>query len=236
MRMGLSLTPLLEDGYFTRVWDPDRHIQAPRPGLHLRLIGSIDHSFRSGRVAVGVTGYHVSGLPGSRRLVGYDLVDVLADGADYDRVAVQFMDALDAAGIPLEAIDQWVGDRASVSTLTYRRRDNFTWRGAILALLRARAAARGISPSTVFAPTTLWRISTPKKHPGSSEYIMGEMRRALAEDPSRLYLAPGSEHVIHSVATWDGRPAAPEKDPLDRLGYSWEAAHRHEGIWRDGVG
>jgi len=255
MRSGLSLEPLLEDGYFTSCWEPDRHIVATYPpGADLWVVGSIDHSFRSGRVAVGVTGYRLTGQASTRRLTGYDLVGISGDGADYDRLADQFLAALDMAGIPLDSIDQWIGDRASVSTSTLRRRDNLLWRGAVLGALRRRAQARGIAPSIVKAPRPLWDISTPRKRPGSSEYLMGELRRALSETPSRLYLLRSSidiaseigrsgrrltgevEHLAQAIPRWDGTPGAPEKDHLDRLGYSWEAAHRRYKLWREGSG
>jgi len=255
MRMGLSLEPLLEDGFFTACWSPERHIIASVPaGADLWVIGSIDHSFRSGRVAVGVTGYRVTGTAPARRLTGYDLVGISGDGADYDRLADQFLAALEMADIGLATIDQWVGDRASVSTSTLRRRDNLLWRGAVLGALRRRAQAKGVAPSTIKAPHTLWAISTPRKRPGSSEYIMGEMRRALSEEPSRLYLLRSSieiateigrsahrmtgevEHLAQAIPRWDGSPGAPEKDHLDRIGYSWEMAHRRYGLWREGSG
>lgn len=255
MRSGVSLEPLLEAGFFGDCWDPSRHIVHAIPsGADLWLVGSIDHSFRSGRVAVGVTGYHVTGTAPARRLTGYDLVGIAGDGADYDRLADQFLAALDMASIPLEAIDQWIGDRASVSTATLRRRDNILWRGAVLGALRRRALAHRIEPSAVKAPRALWEIGTPRKHPGSSEYLMGELRRALSETPSRLYLLRSSidiaeqvggrtetssgqvVHLAEAIPRWNGSPSAAEKDHLDRLAYSWEMAHRRHGLWRDGAG
>ena len=234
MRMGISLEPLLEAGYFAEVWDPARHVLKALPsGLSLWLVGSIDHSFRSGRVAVGVTAYSVSGAIGSRRLVGYDHLDLLGDGIDYDVVADQFLQALESVGIPLEAIDEWVGDRASVSHLTHRRRDNLTWRGAILAALRRRAVAAGMEPSTIRAPLALWRIATPRKRPGSSEYLMAQLRAAMAEKVPRLYFLQRCQAVTSAIQGWDGTEKSADKDPLDRLGYSWERAHRHFGLWRD---
>ena len=255
MRMGHSLEPLLEDGFFTECWDPITHIVASVPaGADLWLVGSIDHSFRSGRVAVGVTGYRVTGQSSARRLTAYDLVGISGDGADYDRLAEQFLAALDMAEVPLDSIDQWTGDRASVSTSTLRRRDNLLWRGAVLGALRRRARARGVEPSRIKAPRPLWSISTPRKRPGSSEYIMGEMRRALSEKPPRLYILRSSieialeigrssnrltgeiEHLAQAIPRWDGTPGAPEKDHLDRIGYSWEMAHRRYKMWREGTG
>jgi len=236
MRMGMSLEPLLEGGYFARVWDPGRHIIDSVPsGLDLWLVGSIDHSFRSGRAAVGLTGYAVSGPIGARRLVAYDLIDIQGDGADYDQLAASFLAAMSEAGIPLEAVDQWVGDRASVSILTHRRRDNYAWRGAILSALRRAAGVSGAAPSTVRAPQSLWRIATPRKGAGSSEYLMSELRRAMAETPPRLYILRRCRALAAAIPRWDGTRSAAEKDPLDRIGYSWEAAHRHHGLWRDGV-
>lgn len=253
MRMGESLEPLMEAGFFTEAWDPERHIiAAPPSGADLWLVGSIDHSFRSGRAVVGVTGYRAMGGTGVRRLTAYDLVGIAGDGADYDRLADQFLAALDLANIPLDSIDQWIGDRAAVSTATFRRRDNLLWRGAVLGALRRRAQSRGIAPSTVKAPRPLWSISTPRKRAGSSEYLMSEVRRALAEQPGRLYvlrssieiaheicraasLADAVEHLAQAIPRWDGTPGAPEKDHLDRLGYSWEMAHRRYGLWREGA-
>lgn len=254
MRMGASLEPLLEEGFFTEAWDPGQHIVDAVPsGADLWLVGSIDHSFRSGRAVVGVTGYRAVGSAGLRRLTGYDLVSVAGDGADYDRLADQFLAALDMAQIPLESIDQWIGDRAAVSTATYRRRDNLLWRGAVLGALRRRGQARGIVPSTIKAPRPLWDITTPRKRAGSSEYIMSELRRALSEQPSRLYVLRSSieiaveigrsahlasdmaGHLAQAIPRWDGSPGAPEKDHLDRIGYSWEMAHRRHGLWREGA-
>jgi hypothetical protein len=232
MRTGQSLEPIYEGGALADAWDPGVHIvNAAPPGLHLWLVGAIDHSLRSRRVRVGVTGYVLA--PGlERRLVAYDLIDPVGDGADYLSLARRFLSDIRSAGIPLESIDQWIGDRATVGAHHQVVRDNVAWKRAVLAVLR-EAPPPGVAASSILVPTPLHRILTPRKRAGSSEHLIGQLHQAMAERPPRLYLHRRCVQLAQDIPRWDGSSRAAEKDGLDRIGYSWEAAHRHHHMWRD---
>jgi hypothetical protein len=232
MRMGQSLEPIMEDAYFSEVWR-DELIQPPPVAQELYLVGSLDHSLTEGRMRIGVTGFRVVGTVSTRKLIGYDLIDVKATGARIDEAAELFLSALDDAGIALEQIDQWVGDRATSDMRHLVKRDNREWVAAVLRALRSpKRCAVGIAPTSVRVPRSLYVITTPKKFGGSSWHNMNRLRRAMAADPSELYLHPRCCHIVEDIQRWSGAKASPHKDGLDRLGYAWEAAQKHFGLWR----
>jgi hypothetical protein len=232
MRMGESLEPIFEDAYFAQVWRDSLVVDSVPPGVDLWLVGSLDHSLAEGRMRVGVTGYQVQGPASARRLVAWDLVDVKATSARIDEAANLFLDALDEAGIEIGQIDQWIGDRSTADRRHLVRRDNNVWKGAVLLAMRTPRRAGGRPPASIKAPRALWEIVTPSKHGGSSDYLMAQLRSAMAEEPPRLRFLRRCRHVIEDVQRWDGSKASPHKDGLDRVGYSWEMAHRHFGLWR----
>jgi|FLOH01.1.fsa_nt_gi hypothetical protein len=233
MRMGESLEPIFDDGYFAAVWREELIIESLPHGLNLWLVGSIDHSIRDGRMRIGVTGYNVQGRADSRQLVGYDLIDVKAGGADIDEAANLFLLALADAGIPLESIDQWVGDRSTTDRAHLIVRDNREFMRAILRALRSPRWNQKRDPAAkIKVPRELYDIKTPKKWNGSSWHNMSQMRSAMAAKSPRLYIMRRCVHIIEDIQRWDGRKQSPHKDGLDRLGYSWEAAHRRHDLWR----
>lgn len=233
MRMGESLEPILDGGYFVAVWREALVVDSIPPGLTLYLVGSLDHSLSEGRMRVGVTGFSVQGHAGGRHLVGYDLVDVRATSARIDEAADLFLTALEEAGIDLGQIDEWVGDRATSDMRHLVTRDNRTWRAAVLAALRApKRCPRGVAPTSVYAPPSLWEIRTPGKYSGSSWHNMSQLRSAMAAEPPRLYLHRRCSDLAEDFQRWDGRRQSRHKDGLDRIGYAWEAAHRHFDLWR----
>lgn len=240
MRRGESLEPIFEEGYFSAVWRDELLIDFVPAGLDLWLIGSIDHSIRDGRMRIGVTGYRVQGEADSRQLVGYDLVDTRAGGANIDEAAALFLQDLDAAGIPLDSIDQWVGDRSTTDRAHLVVRDNREFMRAVLRALRTPrwipkdANGRPLPQSSVKVPRPLYEIKTPRKWNGSSWHNMAQMRSAMGSKPPRLFIMRSCKHVIQDFQRWDGRKASRHKDGLDRLGYSWETAHRRYDLWRQG--
>jgi hypothetical protein len=224
--MGISLEPILEGAFFAGVWR-DSLVVDEAPDEALYLVGNLDHGLIEGRMRVGVTGFRVSGPPSARRLSAWDLIDLRGTDARVDEMAEVFLRALDTHGIPLDAIDEWIGDRAIVANSRLVRRDNYTWRGAVLSALRRRAG-----DDSIRAPRSLWDIRTPRKRSGSNVYLMEQLRSAMAEDPPRLRFLRHCALIQEDVQRWDGRRTSPNKDGLDRLGYAWEAAHRHYGLWR----
>lgn len=227
MRMGISLEPILEDAFFASVWRDSLVVDEIPPEETLFLVGNLDHGLIEGRMRVGVTGFSVHGPLKARRLSAWDLVDLRGSDARVDDMAELFLRELDTHGIPLESIDAWVGDRAIVANSKLVRRDNYTWRGAVLQALRRRA-----HDDSVRAPRSLWEIRTPRKRAGSSVYLMEQLRSAMAEDPSRIHFLRHCALIQEDVQRWDGTRTSPNKDGLDRLGYAWETAHRHYGLWR----
>lgn len=230
-RMGESLEPLYEGTFFSDVWREELLVDS-RPAGDLWLIGSLDHGMRQGRLRVGVSGWRVEGRAGERRLYGCLLCEIAGSSASEYEAARDFLTALDRAEIPLDAIDEWVGDRATVSSTTLVRRDNLTWRGSILRVLRERQP--DTPPTAIYAPRQLWEIRVPRKVAGSVDYGLSVLRGAMAESPPRYtILREHCPYLPQDVQRWDGRWKAAEKDGLDMARYALEAAYRHYGLWRD---
>lgn len=227
MRMGESLEPIQEDAFFASVWRDSLVIREVPEGSDLYLIGNLDHGLIEGRMRVGVTGYRVKGPVGHRRLVAYDLIDLRGTGCRIDEMADLFLRALDEAGMTLENIDEWVGDRAIVANVKLVKRDNYSWRGAVQEALR-----RKTRDETARVGRALWDIRTPKKKTGSSVYLTEQLRSAMGEEPPRIYFLESCTLIQADIQKWDGSRTSEHKDGIDRLGYSWEAAHRHFGLWR----
>ena len=225
MRMGLSLEPILEDAYFAKVWRESLICDDYPDGLY--LIGNLDHGLIEGRMRVGLTGFAVHGPIGARRLTAYDIIDLRGTGARIDEMADLFLRELDCHEIPLDQIDEWIGDRAIYASVKMVRRDNFSWRGAVQQALRRKAR-----DETLRAPPSLWSIRTPSKRSGSNEYTKEQIRAAMSEEPPRIFFCRWCQLIQEDVQKWDGSRGSPHKDGLDRLGYGWEAAHRHFGLWR----
>jgi hypothetical protein len=231
MRMGESLEPILDDAFFGDVWRDDLVVSSVPPGINYYLVGNLDHGLKEGRMRLGVTAYHVTGPRRARRLVGYDILDLRGTSANLDAMARLFLDECERRSIDLADIDAWVGDRAIIANQGLVRRDNMMWRGAVLKELRLRAPAH-VAKDTIKAPRSLWDIRTPRKRLGSSVYLMEQLRMALADEPPRLYFLDYCVHIAEDVQKWDGSKGSRHKDGLDRLGYGYEQAHRHFGLWR----
>jgi len=230
MRMGDSLEPIFEAGYFAETWT-DAIITDREPPEGAWTILSIDHGMRQGRLRIGLSAWNIERKLGIRWLTGELLAEVRGSSANEVDAAHEFINELEMAGIPLDSLDEAVGDRSLQANHGLVVRGNMSIRNAFLQALRMRAPA-GTVLATVRCPPELWGISTPAKKSGSPEYRLTEMKRAMADNPPRLLIHRRCKLLPQDMQRWDGRYSAPEKDGLDMFGYAFERAYKHFNLWR----
>lgn len=223
MRMGLSWEPLIEGAWFREAWSEEAWDDSPKEGGY--VVGGVDYSTQATRTRVVVAAWYVSGR---RDLSGHVVLDYRSTSSSLDTIASELLNEFERAGIPLDAVDEWVGDRAAIADAGLVRRDNMLFRNAMLAEWRRRGKTTGL-------PRQLWEIATPKKRSGSSWHVMSLLHTLLNARPKpNLLLMRRCQILGQNFQRWDGRKNSVEKDGLDALGYSYQRAARSLGLWRDG--
>jgi hypothetical protein len=221
-RCGRSLRPFLDENYFSKVWTSE--VIDDNPGIGGWLVAGIDYSTKDGRTRFVLVKWYAAGSP--RSFLGHVVVDVRATTSDPDTVAREVLDALKVAGIPVESIDAWVGDRAAIADRGLTYRDNVAFRSAMLGELRRRS-----NNASLKAPQALWEIKTPRKPAGYSWAAKSFIRNMLSHKPTQLHIMSRCVHLIEDFESWDGTAQSRFKDGLDALGYGAEVGARHYGLW-----
>ena len=221
MRLGRSRHPRLNTAYFS-AWGP--HLVAdPSPTPGARVAIGIDHGSAPGRqratlVAVSGHGLHARAwvldhYQGSGR-------------TESEEDARGILAMLDRAGLGVQHVDLWVGDRAHGGD----RRGGYKSNGRLLAAIAEALGHDTRTPGFMSKlPKSLQYIETPRKYARSAFEGAEVLHRMMVA--KRITIAPAAAPLIRDIERWQGDRLAPEKDGIDSMRYAVvgvleQAAHR----------
>jgi hypothetical protein len=210
-RMGRSRVPILSDRYFVAFGSHLIGPTTPKPGAQVAV--GIDHGSKPGaQRAVVIAVDHVSGRP-----MVHVMAEYYADGrTTSDDDARGILDMLTRAGVSLEHVDWWIGDRSHRGDKRGGYKSNHRLQQAI-------ARHRGIDPMKDRTwkrklPRALARIMVPRKYDGSVWDGCEVLHRLMVEE--RIRLDPATLHLQEDINEWRGSFVDPHKDGIDALRYA----------------
>ena len=212
MRMGRSRTPRRKTAYFSG-WGP--HLVGecrPTPGA---LVGiGIDHGSKPGAQRAVLTAVAGSGLQGHVWVMD----EYRGEGrTESEEDAAGILAMLDRAGLRLEDVDLWIGDRAHHGDRRGGQKSNERLMQAIAKGVGADVGRRGWSDRL---PVALRRMCTPRKYDRSMWEGMEIVHRLTVSKPPRITFSPRCKWLPESMERWEGSTTDPLKDGLDALRYT----------------
>lgn len=210
MRLGRSRHPRLDCAYFS-AWGP--HLieeAAPTPGARVAI--GIDHGSAPGRqrsTLVAVAGH---GLHARVWVLGHHQGDGRTESQDDARGILRM---LDTAGLSIDHVDLWVGDRAHGGDRRGGYKSNQRLRAAIAEAMGYDTSSPGWMSRL---PRPLQYIETPRKYARSHLEGAEVLHRLMVA--KRLRVDPSAAPLIRDFERWQGDKLAPEKDGIDSARYA----------------
>jgi hypothetical protein len=217
MRMGRTRTPLTEGAYFS-AWHPGL-IRPCRPGTPggppagMPLGIGIDHGSKPGAqratlVAVGGVGIHAR---------VWVLGHYRGDGrTESEQDARGILDMIERAGVKLEDIDRWIGDRAHGGDRRGGAKSNFRLQQAIAEALKIDTGRRRWTEKL---PEPLRKMRQPDKYSRSIWEGCEILHRTMIGADPQLCVDPSCVPLIEDFGSWQGSTRDPHKDGLDSARY-----------------
>ena len=215
-RAGLSRYPTREGVYFS-AWGEHLISEEPPPAGALVAVG-IDHGSRPGAERVIVVAMD-SSIEERVWVLGDYKSDGRTESADDAR---GILTMLSEAGLALEDIDLWVGDRAHHGDHRGGRKSNDRLRLHIARVLGIDTHQRGWM---LRLPESLRRLRTPRKYEGSVWEGVSVMHQLMVD--RRFLVHPRCKHLVADIETWEGSTRDPSKDGIDGCRYAIQALQEY---------